>query len=57
MAGIKSKTGPGLADKDIKKELDQMMGNYASENHCVMTGDRLYGFICANWQAECFSKS
>ena len=56
-AEIEKKTGPDLADKDIKKELDQMMGNYAPKDHCVMTGDRLYGFFCANWQAECLSKS
>ena len=34
-----------------------MMGNYSPKDHCVMIGDRLYGFFCANWQAECFSKS
>ncbi len=45
---IDTKTSPEQVDSQIKQELDEMLSNYAIEDHFVMIGDRMYGFLAEN---------
>ena len=40
------------ADENVKRQLDELMADYATEDHCVMIGNRMYGFFSAQFQSK-----
>lgn len=51
---VEKRTDPNLIDKDIERELTEMMGNYCTTDHTCMIGERIFGFFVANWQLMMF---
>ena len=54
---IDRNTNPDQAEEEIKRALDEMMRDYATEDHCVIIGSRMYGFFSSIYQSKVFAEA